>query len=116
MFHLSCNIYVLKRLTLNGLESFKGNDSPCCNMQAERESTLKTAVECVKKVCRDCLLGFSLNAIPYTSESLDTSAEGFVEKKVIILAAAVLMPVCGRGISGGHDVRAQTSAGGKKTE
>lgn len=59
---------------------------------------------------------FTEYVIPYTSESLDTSAEGFVEKKVIILAAVVLMPVCGRGISGGHDVRAQTSAGGKKTD
>lgn len=54
--------------------------------------------------------------ICYTSGSLESSARGFVEKKVIILVAVVLKPVCGRGISRGHDIRAQTSAGGKKTE
>lgn len=52
--------------------------------------------------------------IPYTSESSETFARAFVKKKVIILAGAFLMPVCGRGISGGHDGKAQTFAGERR--
>lgn len=120
MFLLGCNIYVLKLLTLNGLESFKGNDSPCCNMQAEWEregvhwKLRNTVVEWANKAFWGFLLGFSLKFHPLHIRKLRDPC--FVKKKVIILAAAVLMPVCGHGISGGHDVRAQTSARGKKTE
>lgn len=73
----------------------------------------QTAVEYVEKAATSF---FTEYFIPHTLESLENSAIGFVEKKMIILAAVVLLPVCGRGISGGHDGRAQTSARGKKTE